>query len=49
MIDETTYRNLVVYRDALLGVPFDNRADMEFFQALEVIINYVEKAPDFWE
>tara|TARA_R110000765_G_scaffold127678_1_gene225736 strand:+ start:573 stop:734 length:162 start_codon:yes stop_codon:yes gene_type:complete len=40
MLDETTYENLVSYRDALLGVPFDNEEDREFFEALEVLINY---------
>lgn len=43
MLDKITYENLVTYRDALLGVPFENQDDREFFEALEVLINYHEK------
>jgi hypothetical protein len=46
MLDETTYENLVTYRDALLGVPFENQDDREFFGALEVLINYHENNCD---
>jgi len=46
MLDETTYENLVSYRDALLGVPFDNQEDREFFEALEALITYYENNCD---
>lgn len=46
MISEDIIKELVILRDALYGCPLESHKDIEFVQALTIIIEYCEDNKD---